>query len=608
MSDDGNAKGAAGNGAHEPRIGVFICHCGGNIADVVDVQRVASTIGKLPYVVDASTRTFLCSDPGQVRMEKVIQDHKIDRVIVAACSPTLHALTFRRAISRAGLNPFMFEHVNIREQVSWVVEDKEAATLKAIRLISAAVGRIAHLEPLEKRRIPIHPAAMVIGGGVAGLKAALDLAQRGIDVALVEKSDKLGGRMLELDRVFPTNERAKDLIQPLINEVENNSRITVYRNTELVDSSGVVGDFNTKISIRQPGAEAREVEIKSGAILIAVGLDVYEPHDGEYGYKQYPEVIGLLDLQKMMNPDGPTGGKVEVNGKPVKRVAFIHCVGSRQWSGLHKPQADGKINDYCSRYCCSGIMHAAVELKDRFPGIEIYDFHEDIRTYGRGHEEMYTEASEKGVVFLRYDPHKPAQVLTDPQGKAPLIVRVADRLTEGLEVDTPVDLVVLGNGLQARDMSSLIDLYRCSRGADRFLLEVHPKLRPVELAAFGLFLAGSVQGPMDITEATGMAAASASKAAALITQGFLEMDPFIAKVNEDLCTGCQTCLTICPYDAIYRDEEKEIAVVKEAQCTGCGTCAAACPSNAISQFGFTDDQIISEVKMLLGDIQVTTKV
>jgi heterodisulfide reductase subunit A len=601
-------KVSSGNSAENTlRIGVFICHCGGNISDVVDVKRVAAEIAKMPNVVVSETEMFMCSDPGQARIEQSIKDNKLSRVIVAACSPTLHELTFRRACARAGLNPYLFEHVNIREQVSWVIIDKEAATQKALRLIRASVGRVHFLVELEKRKIPIHDSALVIGGGVAGLQSAIDLANRGINVTLIEKSDVLGGRLLELDTVFPTDEKASDLIQPLIKSVESNKKITIYKNTDLKSSTGSIGDFHVNLNVKTAGGSSKVVEIHAGVIVIAVGLDVYEPRDGEYLYRKSPNVIGLLDYQKMLNPSGPTGGKLMVNGKPVKNVGFIHCVGSRQWADVHQPQADGKVNDYCSRYCCTAIMHSAVETKKHFPDINVFDFHEDIRTYGRGHEDFYTKASELGVYFFRFDPHKPVQVEKDPKGEAPLVIKCKDRLTVGTEIEVPVDLVVLGNGLMPTDMTTLIDLYRCSRGQDRFLLEAHPKLRPVELATFGLFLAGSAQGPMDITESTAGAAAAASKAAALVSQGFVELDPFIAKVNEDLCTGCQTCLKVCPYDAISRDEVKKIAVISEALCTGCGTCAATCPSNAIQQFGYNDNELMTEVLSLLGVLKAEEK-
>jgi heterodisulfide reductase subunit A len=278
----------------------------------------------------------------------------------------------------------------------------------------------------------------------------------------------------------------------------------------------------------------------------------------------------------------------------------MHCVGSMQRKEVHPPSPDGKINDYCSRVCCTASLHAETELKARYPDLHVYDFHEDIRTYGRWHEDYYTKASEQGVVFVRFNPLKPPRVGPDPLGEAPLVVRTIDRLTLGEEIEVPLDVLVLATGLVARDMSRLVDLFRCSVGPDRFLLEVHPKLRPVELASFGLFLAGSVQGPMDTVESSAGAAAAASKAAGLISQGNIELDPFIAKVSEELCSGCRICLYVCPFDAISRDDAKKVAVVNEALCTGCGTCVAACPCNAIAQLGFSDTQVKSEILALLG--------
>lgn len=659
------------NVAEEPRIGVFICHCGGNVSDVVDVERVAREAGALPGVVCSLTHVFCCSDPGQGLIEQKIREFGLNRVIVAACSPSLHEMTFRRTVARAGLNQYLYEHCNIREQVSWVVEDHELATQKALRLVRAAVARARWLRPLEKRRIPIHPSALIIGGGVAGLTAARDLASRGIEVTLIESTPFLGGRMAQLFRIFPTGQRARDLLGPLIREVTTHPKVTVYTNAQLENASGFIGDFRTTIRITPRGVTAdcpdpqaaidscpeecldnfnlglskrkaiympydgcyppvpaidwqictkcgacfeaaggkgihldeqpRQVEIRSGAILIAVGLNTYPVRHGEYGYGVFPEVITLHQMNRLLDPTGPTQGRLVVNGHGVRRVGFMHCVGSLQRKGIHKPLRDGKINEYCSRVCCTTTMHTAAELKERFPEMQVYDFHEDIRTYGRGHEGYYDQVSEQGVAFIRFDPMRPARVETDPIGEAPLVVRTRDRLTLGEEIEVPLDLLVLATGLVARDMTKLVQLYRCSVGADRFLMEVHPKLRPVELAASGLFLAGSVQGPMDITESTAAAAAAAAKASSLITTRQIELDPFVAAVQEDLCSGCKVCLTVCPFSAISRDETRGIAQVNSALCTGCGTCVASCPSNAIQQAGFEDVQVKSELLALLGE-------
>jgi heterodisulfide reductase subunit A len=664
----GNGAGRGHSAAPDARIGVFICHCGGNISDVVDVKRVAEEIGKLPGVVLSMTHMFVCSDPGQALIEQKIKEMSLDRVVVAACSPTLHQVTFRRTVARAGLNPYLFEHVNIREQVSWVIVDKEQATRKAIRLIRAAVERTRHLVPLDKRRIPIYPAALVIGGGVAGLVAARDLATRGMKVTLVEHRPFLGGRMAQLHTVFPTGERARELLATLVHDVVRHPFITVLTNAQVVHSEGVVGDFHVRVRIEPRGADQRlkdqgnaiaacpeetvndfnfglnrrkaiymaypgcyppipaidwhsctkcgkcvaavggkgikldeqprDVQLHCGVIVMATGHDPYEPLYGEFGYGIFPRVITLQQLNRLLDPEGPTGGQLLPGGPPPKRVAFIHCVGARQIDGPSNGR-NGRTKDYCARTCCTAALHAALAIKERHPETQIASFYQDIRTYGRGHEQYYEQAAEQGVLFIRYKPDRPPRVVPDPQERWPLVVQADDQLTGGLSLEAPADLVVLATGVGHHDISELIGIYCCAVGADSFLLEVHPKLRPVEMSTSGVFLAGSCQGPMNISEACAMASAAASKAAAHIAAAQIEMDPFIAKVDEAICTGCQTCLTVCPYGAISRDQARKIARVNEALCTGCGTCAATCPSNAIQQFGFSDAQVLSELEMLL---------
>jgi heterodisulfide reductase subunit A2 len=654
---------------HPPRIGVFVCHCGGNISDVVDVERVAAEAARMPGVVLATAYPFVCSDPGQALIEEKIKELELDRVVVAACSPTLHQTTFRRTIDRAGLNQYLFEHVNVREQVSWVVEDREAATRKASRLVRAAAARASHLVPLDKRRIPIQPSALVIGGGVAGLVAARDLARRGMKVTLVENRPFLGGRMAQLHTLFPTGENARDLLAALIQETVREPRVRLLIGAQVIGSEGVVGDFRTRVRLDPRGVdehltypgnaiaacpeetinefdfalsrrkaiyhaypgcyppmpaidwrsctrcgkcvaavggkgidlegEPREIELHTGVIVLATGYDPYEPLYGEYGYGIFPQVLTLQQLIRLLDPEGPSGGRLPGNGTGPGRVAFVHCVGARQIDGVNAPGPDGKVKEYCGRTCCTGALHAALELKDRYPKARITSFYQDIRTYGRFHEDYYERAAESGVLFIRYDPQHPPRVERDTHGHSPLVVRAKDLLTGGLELEVPADVVVLATGVVPHDISELISMYRCAVGYDSFLLEVHPKLRPVELAVSGVFLAGCCQGPMDVTEACAAASAAASKAAALIAQGRVEMDPFVSRVDEALCTGCQTCLTVCPYDAVARDAARRVSRVSEALCTGCGTCVASCPSNAIQQHGFTDAQVISEVDTLL---------
>jgi heterodisulfide reductase subunit A len=385
---------------------------------------------------------FICSDPGQALIEQKIKELSLNRVIVAACSPSLHERTFRRTLARAGLNQYLYEHTNIREQDSWVVVDKELATQKAIRLISASVARIAHLVPLQKRNIPIHPSALVIGGGIGGLTAARDLANRGIAVTLIESSPFLGGRMPRLSGLFPTGRQARELLRPVMDAVVNNPKITIYTNAEMIQSSGFIGNFRTSVRLHSRGVEPsatniqaaiaacpettddefnfeltkrksiylpyegcypsyaaidwksctkcgkcleavggvginlsgepRDIEIQSGVILIAVGLDLYRPRVGEYGFGQLREVITLAQLNRILDPEGPTGGKLVVNGNPVRSIGFMHCVGSLQQKGIHSPTPDGKINDYCSRVCCTACLHAETELKARYPDLPIF--------------------------------------------------------------------------------------------------------------------------------------------------------------------------------------------------------------------------------------------
>jgi heterodisulfide reductase subunit A2 len=665
-----DASGRQEGGASPTRVGVFVCHCGGNISDVVDVARVAEHAASMPDVAFATTHMFNCSDPGQALIEQKIREHALNRVVVAACSPTLHQVTFRRAIERAGLNQYLFEHVNIREHVSWVIEDGAAATAKASRLVRAAVNRARHLVPLAKRRIPIHPAALVIGGGVAGLTAARDLADRGMKVTLIEKRPFLGGRMAQLWNLFPTGEEARPLLCDLVRDVVKHPLITIRTGAHVVGSEGVVGDFKTRVRVEPRGvderltypgnaiaacpeetisefdfalsrrkaiympypgcfppipaidwqlctkcgkcvaavggkgislaAEPRELTLHSGVIVLATGYDPYEPLLGEFGYEVFPKVITLQQLHRMLDPEGPTAGTLPLDARRAPRIGFLHCVGARQVDGVNAPQPDGKVKDYCARTCCTAALHAAVAIKERIPNAHITSFYQDIRTYGRGHEEYYEQASENGVLFVRYSPLHPPRVEKDRTGQWPLVVRTRDLLTGGLPVEVPLDLLVLATGVVPHDISELVTMYSCAVGYDSFLLEVHPKLRPVELAVSGVFLAGCCQGPMDITEACAAASAAASKAAAMIAQAQIEMDPFVASVDEALCTGCQTCLTVCPYDAISRDQARGAALVSEALCTGCGTCAATCPSAAIQQAGFNDWQVRAELDVLLG--------
>jgi heterodisulfide reductase subunit A2 len=625
----------------EHRVGVYVCHCGGNISDEVDVRRVCEEVGKLPGVTVTRENVFMCSDPGQELIMEDLRKGIVDRVVVASCAPSLHELTFRNAIARAGANPYIYEHANIREQVSWV-HHGEAGTEKAIRLVAAATAKAEHLEPLEPIRVEARRHATVIGGGIAGMRAALDLARRGIPVALVEKSPFLGGRVAQLDRVAPTEEKAADLVSAIAAEVLKETAITVYTCAQVVAFEGYVGNF--RLQVRRapslspeeqgtldemsrtgggvgsyipmvgvypapvPGTE-EEFALETGVVVLATGFKPYRPRTGEYGYGTFPEVITLPQLIRTLATDGAGGHRLTVKGREIRSMAVIHCVGSRQIPGIHEENEDGSLNEYCSRTCCTVTLHAATTIRDRFPGTRVYDFYRDIRTYGRGQEELYERAARDHVLFLRFEAAKPPVVeRRDVATAMPLSVRVKDTLTFDEEVEVPVDLVVLAVGMEPNPISGLVNIMKLPVGADRFLQEVHPKLRPVEVAVAGVLLAGTCQSPMDMGEACAGASSAAVKAASLLARGFVELDPFVAEVDLNKCTGTGACVEACLRDGALRLVEVEVkgekvqrAEVNPALCMGCGACVAVCPANAINVKGWTLAQYEAMVDMIVAD-------
>ena len=359
--------------------------------------------------------------------------------------------------------------------------------------------------------------------------------------------------------------------------------------------------------------ESKEFEITAGAVVVATGFRPYEPPEGEYGYGLYPEVVTLPQLERILASDGPTGGRLEWGGHPVRSLAMIHCVGSRQVEGINAPQPDGEVNNYCSRVCCTATLSAANEIRKRFPEVNIFDLYQDIRTYGHGHEDYYLNASKNRVTFLRYIAEEPPEVVRTPKGEAhPLLVKVKDRLTWGEEIEVPVDLVVLAVGMMPSPVDDLVGMFNISRGNDRFLLEVHPKLRPVETAVPGIVLAGTAQGPMSILERSAAASAAASKVAVLLSQGQVEQEPFVARVNQDQCDGTGECVKVCPVsgDAIHMVEviidgqTVQRATVTLANCLGCGACVSACPNRAIDLLGWTLDQYEAMIDALVAELPI----
>ncbi|MGO8717911.1 MAG: CoB--CoM heterodisulfide reductase iron-sulfur subunit A family protein [Acidobacteriaceae bacterium] len=605
------------NHLEEPRVGVYICRCGGNISDVVDVERVAEVARLIPGVATAKVHTFMCSDPGQHTISNDILQENLDRVVVASCSPFLHEQTFRGAVARANMNPYMYEHVNIREQASWAHRhDPEGATLKAIRMITAAVGKLRYSTPLDQIKLPNHRKALVIGGGIAGMRAAADLAGRGISVLLVESSERLGGHLNERGKVYPTETMASAIVADLILKVQNSDRIEVLLNSKVASVNGFIGNFRTVIEGPFGAAGVNStIDATVGAIVMATGFRPYVPRDGEFLYHQDPSVLTTPEFIEFMQGIGSTSKEMVHRGRTIRGIAFFHCVGSRQLDGIHEPQPDGTLNTYCSRTCCSTILQQALSVRQRFPQVSVYDFHRDIRTYGRGEEDYYTDASKAGVVFFRYNGEEPIKV--EPSGgrskkDPPITVTVKDALTWGEELSVPVDMLVLGVGMMPGKIEDLVESIKLSTGEDHFLQEVHPKLRPVEVAVSGVLLAGTAQGPMNIQETLNAASAAAVKAAAMFAKEMVELNPYVAAIDASRCNGEAFCVTQCDYEGALQMVAVEVdghtvqrAQVNAGLCVGCGACVAVCPHRAIDLNGWRLEQFEAMVDGLAADIPQT---
>jgi len=565
--------------APEPRIGVFICHCGSNIAGVVDVGGLAAFARTLPGVAVAETTLYTCSTDSLGRIKQAIADHHLNRVVVASCTPRTHEPIFREALREAGLNPYLFEMANIRDQCSWVHGgDPSAATEKARALLAGAVARAARLEPLQRVPVPMRHDALVIGGGIAGMTAALNLAEQGFPVTLVEREAVLGGR-LRMPLLLPDGSSARDARETIAARVAAHPNVQVLTSHRVTGSRGTVGNFETTVA----GPDGERI-VRHGATIVATGLR--EWHPAPYGIDEDPRVITLAAFEARAMADAATGSAQAGTSPPARRassVVMLLCAGP--WD---------RMPFYCSRTCCTQSLLAALTYKRAHADAAVTVLVREVRTYGRA-EEIYTEARRAGVMVFRYAPDAAPQVQRAPEG---ITVTVRDQ-SLGEEVHLPADLLVISPAqLPAEGAAELCTIFKIPATAEGFFLEAHVKLRPADFASEGLFLCGGAHYPKPLGEAIAGALAAAARAGTLLWRESLEVGGVVALVDRDRCTTCLTCLRLCAYDAITFDADG-IAVVDPARCQGCGLCVAACPGNALTLGHYTREQMLAKITALL---------
>ncbi len=657
------------------RIGVFVCHCGTNIAGTVDVKAVAEALQYEPGVVISTEYQYMCSQAGQDLIKAAIAEHKLTGIVVCSCSPRMHEATFRKTAAAAGLNPYMVEIANIREQCSWVHKDMATGTEKAIILGKAAIAKVNLNAPLTPGESPVTKRALVIGGGIAGIQTALDIADAGFPVDIVETKPTIGGKMAQLDKTFPTLDCAACILTPKMVDVAQNEKIRIFSYSEVTEVGGFVGNFEVTIKKRAryvkedvctgcglctekcpqkkvpnefnlgmdnrraiyiPFAQAvpkvatidpdyctmlksgkcgvcskvctvgaidykakdEFITEKYGAIVVATGFNpISMDKFDEYAYSQSKDVITSLELERLMNAAGPTGGTLlrPSDGEHPHTIVLVQCVGSRCAACAEK----GK--EYCSKICCMYTAKHAMLIRDKYPDTDVYVFYIDVRTPGKNFDEFYRRAVEEyGVHYIKGMVGK-----VSPEGKK-LHVQASD-LIANKQLHIDADLVVLAAAIEPdKSARPLATMLTASMDTNDFFTEAHPKLRPVESPTAGVFLSGACQGPKDIPETVSQAGAAASKVIGLLCKDKLTGNPCVAHSDEMMCNGCSTCERVCPYGAIsYIDKEfrmpdrttklRRIAVVNEAVCQGCGACTVACMSGAMDLKGFLNKQIIAEV-------------
>jgi heterodisulfide reductase subunit A len=639
------------------KIGVYICHCGGNIADYVDVKKVREIVSKEEGVALAKDMMFTCADSAQKEIIEDIKEKGLDAMVVASCSPKLHLYTFRNVAERAGLNQFNYVQANIREQCSWAHTDKpKEATEKTVRLVRAAINKARYSEALERMVIPAINAVMIIGAGVTGMRAAIDLADMGTEVILVEKSHFIGGRTAQMGRLFSTDENGEEIITKLYNEIKKREKIKLFTGAELESISGSVGNFNTKVNVHPgyivPGANKEKLKQ-----AIAECPDEI-PDDFNFGLTKRKAIYKLYEDA---HPDIPVIDKEAFNPQPEFLEKYKDCIDLDQKTetlnfdvgavlvctgfdpyepeegefGFNKinnvitlpqlkrliemnhgklevnnqeikniafiycvgsRQTDGE-NKYCSRFCCTSAIHTALLLRENYKHIRNFHLYRDIRTYGK-QELFFDDASRQGDIFFKFDADEPPVV---EQGNGKPLVQFKDMLSDNEAFEIEPDLVVLVTGMVPRkDSHAIADILKTPVGSDKFFNEVHPKLRPVETVIDGIFICGTCQGPKNISESMASALSAAAKSNALLSSEQIELEPTIIRIDPEKCEWCGKCLEICPYDCITK--KGTIAVVNKSTCKGCGMCAPVCPYDAIDIIGYTNNEIESMIDGLIKEV------
>ncbi|MBN2620425.1 FAD-dependent oxidoreductase [candidate division WOR-3 bacterium] len=563
-----------------PRIGVFVCHCGINIGGYVDVAAVVEHVRNEPDVVYAESNLYTCSQDSQHRITNMIATHRLNRIVVASCTPRTHEPLFRETMREAGLNPYLFEMANIRDQCSWIhMHDRVAATEKAKDLVSMAAAKARFLRPLKRVAIAVNQSALVIGGGIAGMVAAYSLAEQGYNVCLVEKKQELGGHLRNIHYTLE-NDHMDDFLAEQIKKVHDHLRITVYTGARIESINGFVGNYETVIR----DADRVPHTYQHGVVIVATGGSEYVPQ--EYGYGKEPRVVTQQQLEQYLVQHGNGNGSSSASVPGIdalKSVVMIQCVGSR--NGVHP---------YCSRRCCAQAVKNALKLRDVNPYVQIFILYRDVRMYGFK-EDYYTRARRASIMFVRYDEDKEPAVVSNGSS---LEVRFHEPVLAQDVVVHP-DVVVLSSGIiPNEDNEVLARMLKVPLNKDGYFLEAHVKLRPVDFATEGIFVAGLAHSPKLITETICQAQAAAARASTILAQDTYYAEATVSEVNEELCAGCGMCTSLCPYKAIEMkvdDNGKRHSHINEALCKGCGTCAASCPSGAIEQWGFTKQQIMAMV-------------